>query len=225
MASIESGGGEAKKGKPQQQTLRVDFTPMVDMNMLLICFFMFCTTLSKPQVMDIAMPTDDKNLDETEKDKVKESKAITLLLGNDDKVYYYTGMLDESAYEDYTSLKETDFSPAGLRDLLLTRNADAVTKMRELKKEKAKDKKMTEEDFKKKSDEIKNDRETQVVIIKPTDESTYKNLVEALDEMQICSIGKYAIVDMTDGDRFLVENYKTKGEFGRQNLAPKDSKK
>ncbi len=224
MASIESGGGDAKKGKPQQQTLRVDFTPMVDMNMLLICFFMFCTTLSKPQVMDIAMPTDDKNLDEKEKDKVKESKAVTILLGGDDKVYYYTGMLEESAYEDYTSLKETDFSPTGLRDLLLTRNADAVTKMRELKKKKMTDKRMTAEDFKKQSDEIKNDKETQVVIIKPTDEATYKNLIEALDEMQICSIGKYAIVDMTDGDRFLIENYKTKGQFGRENLAPKDKK-
>lgn len=224
MASIESGGGEAKKGKPQQQTLRVDFTPMVDMNMLLICFFMFCTTLSKPQVMDIAMPSDDTNLNEDEKDKVKESKAVTLLLGNDNKVYYYTGMLDETAYEDYTSLKETDFSPTGLRELLLTRNADAVAKMRELKIEKTKDKRMTEEDFKKKSDEIKNSSETQVVIIKPTDESTYKNLVETLDEMQICSIGKYAIVDMTDGDRFLVENYKTRGQFGRDNLAPKDKK-
>lgn len=224
MASIESGGGEAKKGKPQQQTLRVDFTPMVDMNMLLICFFMFCTTLSKPQVMDIAMPSDDTNLKDDEKDKVKESKAVTLLLGNDDKVYYYTGMLDETAYEDYTSLKETDYSPAGLRQLLLTRNADAVAKMRELKIEKTKDRRMTEEDFKKKSDEIKNSNETQVVIIKPTDESTYKNLVETLDEMQICSIGKYAIVDMTDGDRFLVENYKTKGQFGRDNLAPKDKK-
>lgn len=224
MASIETGGGEHKKGKPQKQTLRVDFTPMVDMNMLLICFFMFCTTLSKPQVMDIAMPTDDKNLDDKEKDKVKESKAITVLLGGDDKVYYYTGMLDESAYEDYTSLKKTDFSPTGLRALLLARNADAVAKMRELKIEKTKDKRITEEDFKKRSDEIKNSSETQVVIIKPTDESSYKNLVETLDEMQICSIGKYAIVDITDGDKFLIENLKTEGQFGRDNLAPKDNK-
>ena len=87
MASIDtSKGGGSKKGKPQKQTLRVDFTPMVDMNMLLITFFMLCSTLSKPQVMDIAMPT-DQIMDESQTPKVKESKAITLLLGEDNKVY------------------------------------------------------------------------------------------------------------------------------------------
>lgn len=34
-------------------SIRVDFTPMVDMNMLLITFFMLCTSLSKPQTMEI----------------------------------------------------------------------------------------------------------------------------------------------------------------------------
>ena len=49
-----------KKGRQKKQTLRVDFTPMVDMNMLLITFFMFCTTLLKPQVMNISMPSKEK---------------------------------------------------------------------------------------------------------------------------------------------------------------------
>ena len=78
MVSIDTGGGEEKKGKPKKQTLRVDFTPMVDTKMLLITFLMFCKTLSKPQVMDIAMSTDEK-LTKEEEVKVKESKAVTLL--------------------------------------------------------------------------------------------------------------------------------------------------
>lgn len=227
MASIDTGGDNGKKGKPKKINLRVDFTPMVDMNMLLITFFMFCTTLSKPQVMDIAMPT-DQDVDEQETPKVKESKAITLLLGADDKVYYYLGKLDESAYKDYNTLKETTYSTnasnEGLRDVLLERNSDAVTKMRELKIErKEKGVKMSDEEFKERSKEIKGDKDALTVIIKPTQEATYKNLVDALDEMQICSVGKYAIVDMTDGDHFLLENYKTKGAFGAANLntAPK----
>ena len=85
MANIDTGGDEVKKGKPKQETLRVDFTPMVDMNMLLITFFMLVTTLSKPQVMDIAMPSDQK-IEDALAPKVKESRAITLLLGEDDKV-------------------------------------------------------------------------------------------------------------------------------------------
>ncbi|MBR1935407.1 MAG: biopolymer transporter ExbD [Muribaculaceae bacterium] len=38
---------------------RIDFTPMVDMNMLLITFFMFCTTMLKPQTLQIALPFHD----------------------------------------------------------------------------------------------------------------------------------------------------------------------
>jgi len=226
MANIDTGGDEVKKGKPKKETLRVDFTPMVDMNMLLITFFMLVTTLSKPQVMEIAMPSDQK-IEEDQAPKVKESKAITLLLGEDDKVYYYLGKLDESAYSDYTVLKETTYSTntsnEGLRSILLERNADAVARMRDLKLERAeKGNKMTEEEFRERSKDIKADIDALTVVIKPMATSNYKNLVDALDEMQICSVGKYAIVDVTDGDHFLVENYKTKGAFGAANLAPRN---
>ena len=54
MAEIQennSGKGKEGKGKQKKMTIRVDFTPMVDMNMLLITFFMLCTSLSKPQTM------------------------------------------------------------------------------------------------------------------------------------------------------------------------------
>lgn len=226
MASIDTGGGEVQKGKPKKETIRVDFTPMVDMNMLLITFFMLVTTLSKPQVMEIAMPTDQK-IEEDQTPKVKESKAITLLLGEDDKVYYYVGKLDESAYSDYTTLKETTYSSntsnEGLRSILLERNSDAVIKIRDLKIEKAdRGSKMPEEEFRERSKEIKADIDALTVVIKPMETSTYKNMVDALDEMQICSVGKYAIVDVTDGDRFLLENYKTRGAFGAVNLAPRN---
>ncbi len=216
MASVDTGGGEEKKGKPKKQTLRVDFTPMVDMNMLLITFFMFCTTLSKPQVMDIAMPTNEK-LNQDEEVKVKESKAITLILGEDNKVYYYTGIPD---YTNYTTLKETNYSPEGLRALLLERNAPIVAKIKDLKKEKFA-KKISEEEFNAQSKDIRGDKDGQVVVIKPTSEANYANLVDALDEMQICSIDKYAIVDMTEGDQFLLENLKTKGAYGAQAAPPK----
>ncbi|SHG09056.1 ExbD/TolR family protein [Dysgonomonas macrotermitis] len=213
MAEVNTGGGgEQKKGQPQKLNLRVDFTPMVDMNMLLITFFMFCTTLSKPQTMDIVMPTKDTDLTEEDKNQVKASKAITLILGEDDKIYYYMG---EPNYSDYTSLKETTYGAGGLRDILLERNRDAVAEMRTLKIDRAK-KKITEEQFKEKSSEIRNKKDGQVVVIKPTNSASYKNLVDALDEMQICSIGKYAIVEMADGDNYLVQNYQSKGALSAE---------
>lgn len=212
MAEINTGGGGGKKGQPQKLNLRVDFTPMVDMNMLLITFFMFCTSLSKPQTMDIVMPTKETNLDEQDKNEVKASKAITVILGEKDVIYYYEG---EPQYDNYASLKVTDYSPEGFRSILLERNAEQVQQMRELKIERAQ-KKITEEEFKKQSAEIRGAKDGQVVVIKPTNGASYKNLVDVLDEMQICSIGKYAVVDLADGDNFLVENYNTKGALSAE---------
>lgn len=213
MAEIntDKGKGEEKKGKQKKVNVRVDFTPMVDMNMLLITFFMLCTSLSKPQTMEISMPSKDK-VTEAEQTKVKASKAITIILGEKNKVYYYFG---EPDYEHVESLQVTDFSPSGLRNILLERNADVVLKMKELKLKKL-NKEISEDDFKKQAVEIKGSKESPVVLIKATDDSSYKNLVDALDEMQICNIGRYAIVDITEGDQFLLDNLKSGGELSKQ---------
>ena len=133
MAEVQQKDSGGKKGKQKKMNIRVDFTPMVDMNMLLITFFMLCTSLSKPQTMEISMPSNDKKITEEDQTKVAESRAITLILGEDDKVYYYVGLPD---YNDYTSLKVTTYDADGLRALLLDRNRDIVAKIKELKKKK-----------------------------------------------------------------------------------------
>ena len=214
MAEVQE-GSSSRKGKGSKQkkmTVRVDFTPMVDMNMLLITFFMLCTSLSKPQTMEISMPYNDKNITEEQQNKVKASQAITLLLDADDKLYYYEG---EPNYEDYTSLKETNYTAKGIRSVLLRKNYDAVKKVEELKKKKD-NLELDEEEYKKQVAEVKGAKDTPTVIIKATDEATYANLIDALDEMQICSIGKYVIVDITEGDQFLIDNYVQKGALSAQ---------
>ena len=195
------------KSKQKKMTVRVDFTPMVDMNMLLITFFMLCTTLSNPQTMEISMPSNDKSITDEQRSKVKASQAITLLLDGEDKLYYYEG---EPDYKDYNSLKETSYAADGLRAMLLRRNAAAVREVNELKQQKL-DLKITEEEYTDKVSEIKSGKDTPTVIIKATDDASYKNLIDALDEMQICNIGKYVIADMAEGDDFLIENYLSKG--------------
>jgi biopolymer transport protein ExbD len=216
MAEIQSndGGGKKKGGKVKQKKINifVDFTPMVDMNMLLITFFMLCTSLSKPQTMEIVMPTNKKDVKEEEQSQVKESLAITLLLDKDNKVYYYPGKPD---YVNYNSLKDLTYNPKdenSIRSLLLMRNKDVVEKINLLKLEKL-NLKISQDTFAARSFRIKNGKQTPVVIIKPTDKATYKNLVDALDEMQICNIGKYVIDSITPGDEFLIKNKETKGVY------------
>ena len=215
-AEVQESGGKNGKSKQKKFAVRVDFTPMVDMNMLLITFFMLCTTLSKPQTMEISMPSNDKSITEQQKSMVKASQAITLLLGADNKLYYYEG---EPNYKDYTSLKETSYTPDGIRSILLQKNAAAVNKVRALKQQKL-DLKISEEEYRKQVSEIKSGKDTPTVIIKATDDASYKNLIDAPDEMQICNIGKYVITDIAEADEFLMKNFDEKGALS-QNLADK----
>ena len=211
MSDIQTGGGEQKKGKPKKMTLRVDFTPMVDMMMLLITFFMFATSLAKPQTMDITMPVKDDKVLEKDRNKVADDKAITIILGEENKIYYYFG---KPKYDDYQSLKVGTYGSSedknSLRSILLSRNRVSVANIAKLRDMRDR-KKITLAAYEEEVKKIKGDKNGQVVIIKPTDQSTYRNLVDALDEMQICSIGIYAIVAVDKPEEFLMENLKKAG--------------
>ena len=213
MSEIQVKGddGVRKKGKQKKFNIRVDFTPMVDMNMLLITFFMLCTSLIKPQTMEISMPRKDVQ-NEQEQNKVKASTAVTVLLGKDSKVFYYFG---EANYEAPDLVKATDFSSSGLRSVLLGRNRDVVEKVKKLKQKKL-NLEITGEEFEKEVAELKKDKNSPVVLIKATDFADYSNLIDALDEMQICNIGRYAIVDITPGDLQLLENLTHDGYVVRE---------
>lgn len=209
---VKEGGGKKKGGSKQKKiSVHVDFTPMVDMNMLLITFFMLCTSLSKPQTMEINMPSNDPKVTQDDKVKVKASEAITLVLSGGDSIFYYTGLPD---YKDYNSLKLSSYKPDGIRSLLLKRNAEAVAQINELKQKKL-ELKISPEDFKAQVSKIKEGKGTPVVIIKASDRATYKNLIDALDEMQICSVGKYVIDKITPGELFLLKNRESKGALSQ----------
>ena len=105
-----------KASKQKKKQTRVDFTPMVDMMMLLITFFMLCTTLSKPMSMSLTMPANDQNLDKQDKSVSKASHTITVYLGSNDKIYYIAGL---PQYDNPECIKETTWGKNGVRDVLL----------------------------------------------------------------------------------------------------------
>lgn len=184
-----------KKGRVKKMSTRVDFTPMVDLGFLLITFFMLATTLSKPQTMEIALPSKEK-VAEKDQSNVKASRAVTILLGKENKVFYYEGTRQNDIDPE---LIQTDFSPKGIRQFLMKKNYDVMVKVRDLKLEKE-TKKLSDKDFEKRKDEIIGDKTAPIVVIKGTDVSSYRNLIDILDEMAICNIGRYAIVDITPFD-------------------------
>ena len=177
MAELDtSSGGGHKKGpgvkKAKKLSTRVDLTPMVDLGFLLITFFIFTTTMSQPTAMKLFLPKDaDKPEDQN---KAKESGALTILLGKDNHVFYYEGMLDNSNAS--SKFKSANFGSGddGIRAEIIKKKAST-----------------NDNDF--------------VVVIKPGTECTYKNVVDALDEMTINGVKRYALVDITDVESQLVK--------------------
>ena len=192
--------------KSERRSTRVDFTPMVDMNMLLLTFFMFCTTLSRPQVMELAMPVPDT----ANQPNAPQSQTVTFILSDKDKVYYYEGMPN---YEDHSSLKEITYTE--IRDILLRKNSGIMAQINKVK-EQTSTQEQSQEAYKNAVKEIKRQKEGAVAIIKPTEGAVFENLVNILDEMAICNIGRYAVSDLTEGDLFLIEDYKSKGALVAQ---------
>ena len=202
------------KTKQKKKVVRVDFTPMVDMMMLLITFFMLCTSLIKPKSMEINMPSNKDDIKEEQQNKVKASEAITIIFDKDNKVYSYEGIPEMG------SLQEANYSDkqGGLRDLLLKRNMVAIQKVKALRQkynQTISSDAFAEKKAKKKLDDeiekIRGEKGVPNVIIKGTDEGSYENLIACLNEMQICDIGKYVIVAIEDFDKEMIEYYKTNG--------------
>ena len=117
MAEMDtSSGGSHKKGpgvkKGKKLSTRVDLTPMVDLGFLLVTFFVFTTTMQQSTAMNMNEPKDDKP---EEQMKVKNSGAMTILLGKADQIYYYYGQLDPNTVSE--QFKSSNFKD--IRNLIL----------------------------------------------------------------------------------------------------------
>lgn len=186
MQTAESGA--RKKGgkvRSKKMSTRVDLTPMVDLGFLLITFFMLTTTLAKPQIMPVVMP--EKDVKEEDLQATKESQVLTLMLGGNDKVYYYEGITD-------AKLDSTDYSAEGLRKVILDKKDRVKQQWGETEK-----------------DDPKNPGQKKLisklnVIIKPTKDSRYKNIVDAFDEMKITNVALYVLLDISKQEEDFIAN-------------------
>ena len=206
-----------KESKQKKINVRVDFTPVVDMLMLLITFFMLCTTLSKPQTMELTMPSNDDTTTDEQKNEAKASETVTIYVAANNKILYGEGI---PQYDNPNWLKETTWGNDGIRKALREHATENGTKpvkrielaVKELNSKKDKEK-WSDEELRKRISDVKAgnlpDGEkipTLTIVIKPTDNASYTNMVDALDEMQILSIGTYVIDKISADDKKLLES-------------------
>ena len=164
----DGGGGKGGKVRSKKQNSKVDLTAMVDLAFLLITFFMLTTSLSKPQSMDLSLPDKDDDPTKNKDIKVDENRTMTVILGENNKLTYYMGLLESPI----AGPKDIAYGKDGIRREVLKRKKSVL----EYSAAKGKPKNGI------------------IVIIKPTKKSTYRNLVDMLDEMAITGVDTYAIV-------------------------------
>jgi biopolymer transport protein ExbD len=104
MAEVSSsaGGHGRGKGRTKKTSTRIDMTPMVDLAFLLLTFFMLTTRFMDPYVMEITMP--EKQNDRADVTEISDKQVITVVLGENDKIYWYQGVNDpEVNVTDYSA--------------------------------------------------------------------------------------------------------------------------
>lgn len=200
MAEIQEsgggGGGKHQKKRAKKSSTKIDMTPMVDLAFLLLTFFILTSTFNKPKALDLAFPAKPKGDEPI--DKVK-ANGISILLGENGKVYWYPGALKPE-----TVIEKTNFSNTGLRMIFANGNSKVVKQMNALRTEAKKwdySQGVADSIFKLKSKDIKGGDEALVVLIKADEKASYKNVIDVVDELNITDIGKFAIMDMTPEEK------------------------
>lgn len=255
MAEVQQNtGGNGKKGQQKKMQIRVDFTPMVDMNMLLITFFMLCTTMIKSQTLTIALPSNEKVDNVENMSQASEDDAVTIILDAKRKtgsmevdtvngkvvpvIYYYFGKpggpeglgTSPESIAAHNNLQESEFlsndeksgKARGIREIIQQRNKDVLTEINKLKEKYAnggfgsletkEGREKAQLAYDEAASKVRKDENLKkpVIIIKSTPEASFGSLVSVLDEMQINSISKYQIDNMTKADSVMVIDYQNR---------------
>jgi biopolymer transport protein ExbD len=197
MAEIiqeEKAGG---KKKAKKHAPHIDMTPMVDLMCLLITFFMLTTAFSKPKIMEIILPEPQK--DNAPAPRISASRTLNIVLGPNNRIFTYPGTVKPEDYKNLPPLTETDYSATGIRQILLERNRTLAKKIADFNDQVLTGKLvLTPDSVRGSIAKLKKVDDTgPIVLIKAYKEANYGNIVDILDEMNICGIAIYMLVDIT----------------------------
>ncbi len=121
MAEINNQPSQQKHQRTTctKKSTKVDLTPMVDLGFILITFFVFTAALSQPVAMNMVVPND---MDSTITDNLCETCVLTVLLGKDNRIWYYEGKEENAVYA------STNYSANGIRNLLQQKKKNVFQK-------------------------------------------------------------------------------------------------
>jgi len=192
---IQEEKGKGGKKKAIKHPPHIDMTPMVDLMCLLITFFMLTTAFSKSKVMEIILPEkiQDKN---QEAPKISASRTLNVILGPNNKLYWYPGSVKAEDFNNLPPLMETDYSAEGIRKMLLERNRSLAKKIDDFNNDVITGKVQISQDSVQGAIRMlkRVDDTGPIVLVKAYSDANYGNFVDILDEMNICGIARYTFM-------------------------------
>lgn len=168
MEAVNTAVNDGRKAGVRRQKKRV---PGIDMTpMVDLGFLLICFFVITTELSKPVVTKLNMPTGDRPDMPVGNSDALTVLLTANDKAWYYHGNWKEAA--ENNAVLQTDFSSLGLREIIIEKK-----------------KKLEASGSKEGKDGL-------MLIVKPTENASYKNIVDILDEVMINDVKKYAIAKL-----------------------------
>lgn len=168
MAELDtSGGGKKEGGKVRTKKQSTRVDLTAMVDLAFLLITFFMLTTTLAKPQAMDIAMPDKDVKEQQQLTIADNRTMTILLGAGNKVEWYMGSVEKPL----TPPQVDSYGKNGIRKALLEKKKEVIA--------------MTGDPSK-----------SLIVLIKPSDQSKYRNLVDILDEMAIIKPQTYAIVDI-----------------------------
>ncbi len=172
MAELDtSGGGKNKGGKVRSKKQSTRVDLTAMVDLAFLLITFFMLTTTLAKPQAMDLAMPDKEVKDQQELTVADNRTMTILLGAGNRLEWYMGLVDKPL----TPPQVDNYGRNGIRKALIENAKKVIAATGDPKK-------------------------GLIVLIKPSDQSNYRNFVDILDEMKVSNINQYAIVEISDPD-------------------------
>jgi biopolymer transport protein ExbD len=177
MAELDtSGGGKNKGGKVRSKKQSTRVDLTAMVDLAFLLITFFMLTTTLAKPQAMDLAMPDKEKEDQQELTVADNRTMTILLGDNNRLEWYMGLVDKPL----TPPQVDNYGRNGIRKALIENAKKVIATTGDPSK-------------------------GLIVLIKPSDQSNYRNFVDILDEMKVSNIERYAIVEISDPDIALLK--------------------
>lgn len=177
MAELDtSGGGKNKGGKIRSKKQSTRVDLTAMVDLAFLLITFFMLTTTLAKPQAMDLAMPDKEKQDQQELTIADNRTMTILLGANNRLEWYMGLVDKPL----TPPQVDNYGRNGIRKALVENAKKVIAATGDPSK-------------------------GLIVLIKPSENSNYRNFVDILDEMKVSNIERYAIVEISDPDIALLK--------------------